>query len=102
LIHGIQPGARVGFAHHMRAFVPAQERNPLHRLASRSSAFLFQDELSHAMLGGKYRCVLGGQPSDISPGKYYDYLGLNYYSRTASACFGYGKLTGKPVHDIGW
>lgn len=102
LIHGIQPGARVGFAHHMRAFVPAQERNPLHRLASRSSAFLFQDELSHAMLGGKFRGVLGRQPSDISPGKYYDYLGLNYYSRTASAGFEDGTLPGKPVNDLGW
>ena len=84
LIHGIQTNARVGFAHHMRAFVPAQERNPLHRLASRSSAFLFQDELSHAI----WVKIPGTGPPAVGyfPGKYYDYLGL-VYSRTASAGF---------------
>jgi beta-glucosidase len=102
LIHERQPDARVGFAHHLRVFDPLNPRNPVHRTLSKVNAHLFQDALSDAFLGGRFSRVLGGQPDDVTPGTYYDYLGINYYSRTAVSKIDDGTFPFAPVNDLGW
>ncbi len=104
LIHDLQPGeaTRVGFAHHLRVFEPLHRANPVHRVLARTNAHLFQDALSDAMLGGRFGAVLGGQPDGIRPGAHYDYLGINYYSRTAVSKMADGTFPGSPVNDLGW
>lgn len=102
LIHELQADARVGFAHHMRAFDPKNSRNPLHRAAVPLSSALFQDVIAEAMLTGRFRRLLGRQPAGITPGRFHDYLGLNYYARTASAGLSDGTFPGVPVNDLGW
>lgn len=102
LIHELQPDAKVGFAHHMRVFDPLSERNPLHQGLARLNGALFQDIIAHAMLGGRWNPFLGRRPADIAPGRYYDYLGLNYYSRTATSKMADGTFPGVPVNDLGW
>ena len=100
--HAIQPEARVGFAHHLRVFDPLNARNPLHRALARSNEYLFQGALTDAFLGGRFPKVLGAQPSDVTPGKHYDWLGINYYSRTAVSKMDDGTFPHSPVNDLGW
>jgi beta-glucosidase len=102
LIHTLQPHAKVGVAHHLRVFAPLDRRNPLHRVLSRTSAYLFQEAISDAMLGGRFPRVLGAQPSDVDPGTHYDFLGINYYSRSAVSRLADGRFDGVPVNDLGW
>ncbi len=101
-IHELQPDARVGFAHHARVFAPLDARNPLHRAASALDRALFQDLLADALLGGRFPRLLGRQPDDVVPGRHYDYLGLNYYSRSAVRGIADGTFSGMPVNDLGW
>lgn len=102
LIHELQPDARVGFAHHMRVFEPLQAKNPLHRLSTVASRKLFQDVIAEAMLAGRFSPLLGKAPADISRGACHDFLGLNYYSRTASSGLKDGTFPGRPITDLGW
>lgn len=104
LIHDLQPGTetRVGFAHHLRVFDALNPRNPIHRVLARTNGYLFQDALSDAMLGGRFPMALGGQPDGIRPGAHYDYLGINYYSRTAVSKMADGTFPDRPVNDLGW
>lgn len=83
---------KVGFAHHMRVFVPKNPKNPWHRLIAAVSEKYFQTNISNSFLLGK-----GGKK-----GRYADFLGLNYYSRTASEGLADGTLPGKPINDLGW
>ena len=94
LIHTIHaemgwPEPKVGFAAHMRAFTPYSARNLWHCLACRISEYLFQTRINRTYL-------LGNQ------GPYADFLGLNYYARTATSGLGDGTLPGVAVNDLGW
>lgn len=107
LIHQLQPEAKVGFAHHIRPFVPLNPESRLQRQLTKFSEFAFQDVLSDAMLGGSFHPLLGsprpaGRKEKIAKGKYYDYLGVNYYSRTATSKLDDGVVPGTPRNDLGW
>lgn len=102
LIHDLQPAAQVGFAHHLRDFAPLNPRNPAHRALARANRYIFQDALSDAMLGGRFPKVLGRQPREVTPGPHYDYLGINYYSRTAVSKLADGRFPDVPVSDLDW
>ena len=99
LIHELQPGARVGLAHHLRSFDPLK---PWDAPMAKVNGYLFQEALSDAVLGGKFALALGGQPKEVSPGKYYDYLGINYYTRSAVSGVADRVFPNKPVNDLGW
>lgn len=102
LIHEIQPEAKVGFAHHMRVFEPLDRRNPMHHVLTKLSSYLFQDAIADAMLLGRFGKVLG-QPDTVEAGRrYFDYLGINYYSRTAVSKLDDGTFPGAPINDLGW
>ena len=80
---------KVGLAMHMRAFVPYNAKNLWHRIACRISEYNFQTKLNKTyMLGPE--------------GPYADFLGLNYYARTATSGLGDGTLPNVPVNDLGW
>ncbi len=83
---------KVGFAHHMRVFAPCSAKNPWHRVTAALSAYLFQGRISKSYLLGTAR----------DRGRYADFLGLNYYSRTASKGFADSTFPGVPVNDLGW
>ena len=102
LIHEVQPEAKVGFAHHLRVFDPLNARNPLHRLLARTNALLFQEVITDAFLAGRFARILGGQPEDVRPARRYDWLGINYYSRTAVSKMDDGTFPNSPVNDLGW
>jgi beta-glucosidase len=40
--------------------------------------------------------------SDIRHGRYYDFIGINYYTRSTVRGIGDGVRSGVPVNDLGW
>ncbi len=101
-ITSLDTAAPVGFAHHVRVFEPLRAGNPMHRGLAALSARLFQDIIGEAMLAGRFAKELGGQPKEVTPGRYYDYLGINYYSRTAVSRLDDGTFPDAAVNDLGW
>lgn len=87
LLHRRHPAAKVSFALHMRPFDPLREKNVLDRLAAKVMDYFFQKRMTARMLrGGKY-----------------DYIGLNYYTRSYCTIKGEAPPPkGRPVNDLGW
>lgn len=105
LIHDIQGDrAKVGFAHHARAFAPRNPRNPAHRLLARLNRTLFNDLVTESHLAGRFHPLLGGSRAGkgLPTGPHHDFIGLNYYSRTAVDKLDDGTFGGAPVNDLGW
>jgi len=101
VIHEISPDARVGVANHLRVFRPANPRNPLHQAVSRLDQYLFQDALTRAMSTGVFLPPLR-QPKGIRRGRYYDFQGINYYSRSTVSGLADGTPSGVDRNDLGW
>lgn len=101
LIHRLQPHARVGVAHHLRVFAPAQPWNPVHRAAASASRHLFQAALVRALSTGRFAPPLR-RPKGVRPGRYYDFQGINYYSRSTVRTLGDGVAENVDVNDLGW
>ncbi|MDY5584223.1 MAG: family 1 glycosylhydrolase [Arcanobacterium sp.] len=93
--------ARVGFAHHMRVFEPLDPKNPLHKLFTKANEYLFHRQVEDAFYEGKFGPFLG-KPKGVKRGKYCDFIGINYYSRTAVSGLDDGTFPGTPTNDLGW
>ena len=91
----------VGFAHHARLFRPKSKWNPWHRLCTSLVTLMFQSALIRACLLGRFGFPLKNY-GGIKPGQYADFLGLNYYTRSAVSSLGDGVRAGVPVNDLGW
>jgi beta-glucosidase len=102
-IHELRPGpaTKVGVAHHLRLFRPANPRNPYHRVLARGMTRLFQTSIVKAMTTGEVDWPLR-RAEGIEPGCYADFFGLNYYSRSTVSRFADGTATGVTVNDLGW
>jgi beta-glucosidase len=79
-IHKLQPGARVGFAHHMRVFDPARSWLPLDRAIAGSQDWLLNEMWLRATVDGWLRPPLGRERISQLAGTL-DWVGLNYYTR---------------------
>jgi beta-glucosidase len=101
LIHDMVPDARVGVAHHLRAFRPARKWHLIDQVAHVSMEYLFQTAVVRAMSLGRFRAPLK-QPQHVRPGKYYDFQGINYYSPSEVRNLTEGPGRGVPVNDLGW
>ena len=103
LVHELRPGlaTKVGVAHHLRPFRPGDPRNPWHRVLTPAVRYLFQDAIVRAMTTGEFAAPLR-RPRGIRRGRYADFFGLNYYSRTTVTRFEDGTPPGVPVNDLGW
>ncbi|MBD5162968.1 MAG: glycoside hydrolase family 1 protein [Oscillibacter sp.] len=92
---------RVGVANHLRAFAPKDAGNPLHRFWAERAEELFQGSLTQAMCMGKVSFPIGKHPS-IVPGRYCDFHGVNYYTRSTVSGPADGVAKNCPVNDLGW
>ena len=92
---------KVGFAHHARVFVPKSPKNPWHRFCTPLVRRMFQGAAARAFLLGEFVFPLR-RYGNTKPGEYADFLGLNYYARSAVSGFGDGALDGVPKNDLGW
>lgn len=102
LSKGYEGKTMVGVAHHLRVFDPAS-RNPLDFLAAKAMRHIFQDAIIRSMTGGFLIPPVGlGAPAGT--GRFADFLGINYYSRSMVRCKGFKDETkaGAPVNDLGW
>jgi len=79
-IHTIQPHARVGFAHNMNVFDPANPRSPLDRRAARIADKGFNQAILTALTRGWWTLPLGIGPA-WRLRRTLDWIGLNYYTR---------------------
>lgn len=101
LIHAMHPDARVGFAQHLRVFDPLDVRNPLDHASATAVAHAFQGAGTMAACRGRFMLPFV-QPSDVRPGKYHDFLGVNYYSRSMMHGTTEHVAPRVPVTDLGW
>lgn len=101
LIHRLQPHARVGVAHHLRVFVPLDRRNPAHRASARIVSRVVQDAEVEVTSTGRSLFPVRA-PRGTRPGRYVDFHGINYYSRSSITHLADGTAPGVPVNDLGW
>jgi beta-glucosidase len=79
-IHKLQPAARVGIAHNMRAFDPANPRSLLDRRVARMVDGTFNQAVLTALTRGRWSLPLGfGLAWKLR--NTLDWIGLNYYTR---------------------
>jgi beta-glucosidase len=79
-IHALQPQARVGLAHNMRIFDPANPRSLLDRRIARSVDKTYNQAILTALARGRWTLPLGfGLAWKLR--RTLDWIGLNYYTR---------------------
>lgn len=101
-IHRVLPReVRVGFAHHARVFVPLRKNNLLHKWSAKIFKYAFQSALNKAMLLGKFSFPFKNI-GNFNPGKYSDFIGINYYTRSAVGFFKETTLPDVATNDLGW
>jgi len=106
LIHRIRDdmklgGTRVGVALHMRVFAPRNRANPAHTAAAAMAERLFQTLIAEAVTLGKFSPPMRNF-SRARPGRYCDFHGLNYYSRSTVSGLKDGTLLHCAKNDLGW
>ena len=87
----------VGFAEHLRIFSPA---TPKDRSLTSGLEYLFQG-LTEAFYTGRFTLPLGSD-APLGEGRFYDYIGINYYTRCWVRGFHIGTKPGRPTNDLGW
>ncbi len=106
LIHSLRSkmgfsDTQVSFANHIRVFEPKCRFNPYHIICAVLLRQLFQTAITKSLSWGKKAFPIG-KIKDITPGKYYDFISINYYSRSTVASFADGVKRGAPLNDLGW
>lgn len=91
---------RVGFANHLRVFVP-YNKNPFYAWQAKIMEYLFQGALTKSMSTGKLAFPIGCT-APLGKDRYYDFIGINYYSRSAIKNFKEKDLPDRPRNDLGW
>ena len=91
----------VSFANHLRVFAPKNPKNLWHRIAASLSEYLFQGAITTAMMTGKCRFPVCRRKG-VKRGKYYDYIGINYYSRSTVSGLADGVREDCYKNDLGW
>lgn len=99
----------VGAAYHLRIFDPLHDKLR-NAIPARLIQYLSQDLFLEGMGYGKFSFPLGFGNYPLGKGKYYDFLGINYYTRDiVNLAFEpanmFGRLTVKknaPCNDLGW
>ena len=100
LIHALQPDAKVGVAHHLRVFDPARKHNPLDKTGARVMEYLFQTAILEATCYGRFLPPLKRTPR-VEAGEYFDFLGINYYTRSWVKGVAQGTRPNSPINDLG-
>lgn len=90
----------VGFANHLRVFEP-YTKNPFYHLEAKIMQYLFQGALTQSMSTGRLKFPIGVS-APLGTGKFYDYIGINYYTRSAVKHFGNFYLPNREINNLGW
>ena len=102
-IHRVQPHARVGLAHNILPFNPANPSSSLNRLAVRAQNFIYNRMFLLALKDGNLRLPMGSGkiPEAVDT---QDYIGLNFYfsRRIAFDLSQVGTLFGRTLPAKPW
>lgn len=91
----------VGYASHVRVFEPLNSRSISDRFYSRVMDRMFQKGLDDAAMLGKVSFPIHKSPL-IRRGKYYDFIGINYYARSLVHGLNETAKQDAPHNDMGW
>ena len=94
---GFSGRTMVGFAEHMRVFSAAR---PKDRPLASAMDYLFQG-LTNAMYTGRLTAPLGVE-APFGDGRFYDYIGINYYTRLWVSGKYIGSKPDSEQTDLGW
>ncbi len=89
----------VSFANHMVYFVPKNRKNILHRFCTSFYEYLFHTMINNSFLIGKTPLFMGKR---LPKGRYYDFIGINYYTRRAIGFFTINDYEGERKSDLNW
>lgn len=91
----------VSFANHLRVFAPENSKSIWHRFCAKLTSHMFQDAITRAMMTGKC-CFPVLRLNGVKPGRYYDFIGINYYSRSTVSGISDGTRADCFKNDLGW
>lgn len=91
----------VSFANHLRVFEPENRKSLWHKICAGFTSYMFQDAITEAMMTGKCRFPVMKRKG-VKKGKYYDFIGINYYSRSTVSGIADGTREDAYHNDLGW
>lgn len=92
---------KVGYASHVRVFEPRRKKNLSDKFAAKLMDQLFQVGIDDACMLGRVSLPIKNH-RDIQDGKYYDFVGINYYARSMVKFFEEFPKEDAPHNDMGW
>ena len=92
---------KVGFANHLRVFEPKNPKNIIHKISARLTEYLFQGAITEAMMTGRCKFPVA-RVKGVKKGRYYDFIGINYYSRSTVSGIADGTREDCFKNDLGW
>lgn len=103
LIHELRKGKPtfVGYASHVRVFEPKNKNNIVDVIGCSLMRQMFQGGLDETSMTGKRKFPLHNRP-EFKKGKYYDFIGINYYARSVVSGFDEQAKEDAPHNDMGW
>jgi len=102
LIHEIYQDkpVKVGASHHLRIMEPYKP-NPFNSAGIGLVSWIFQEQVVEAAMTGRFPFPIGyGAP--LGRGRFYDFIGLNYYSRDCIRRFGKYNDPSRATNILGW
>ena len=100
IIHEMDKEAVVGFAASVGCFYPKNSKNIFQKLEAKMFYRFFNNSYIEAMGFGKFFFPVGFLGH--KKGRYYDYIGLNYYTRNEVKGFKYGPGEQFEHNNLGW
>lgn len=94
-------GTKVGFAMHLRVFEPYRSWNPIDLVGANRMEKYFQTAITDAMALGRFSFPVKNAYK-VKEGRYFEFLGVNYYTRSMVKGFSDRTKENVPVNDLGW
>lgn len=103
IIHNIRKemgysDTKVGFANHFRVFAARSKKDIIDNLFAKAAEYFFQKITSDVFMYGKIPFTKGYRKKS----EYYDFVGINYYTRSAIKRFSNGYMEKSSYNDLGW
>ncbi|ACL69240.1 glycoside hydrolase family 1 protein [Halothermothrix orenii] len=107
--HNFEGETRVGVANHVRLFDPAGNKK-IHGIPARLLDYFFHRLVMEGMARGKFMFPIGTGGHPLGEGRYYDFIGINYYTRdiikfTLNPASLFARMEvkeGADTSDLGW